>query len=200
MAKNEWKGGALLAPLPPTMVSCAMPDGKPNIITVAWTGILATHPPKTYISVRPQRYSYPIIRDSGEFVINLPSAEMIRAADLCGMKTGRKIDKFAVCRLTPEPLDGFVAPAIAEAPLSIFCRVDEIIPLGTHDMFLASIERVLVDNSLLDADGALHMERASLAAYAHGDYFALGKKLGTFGFSVAKKKKRGAPPRPASKK
>ena len=199
MAKLKWKGGALVAPVPPAMISCMGADGKPNIITVAWTGILCTHPPKTYISVRPARHSYPIIKESGEFVINLTTKELVRAADFCGMKTGKKVDKFKECKLTPhfdENFEGFSCPSIAESPMSLYCKVTDIVPLGSHDMFIADIEGISVDEKLLDASGKLCLDKAGLAAFAHGEYFELGKKLGTFGFSVAKKKK---PHNPAKK-
>ncbi len=187
MSKIEWKGGALLAPLPPTMVSCGTAE-KPNIITVAWTGIVNTKPPKTYISVRPERFSYDLIRDSGEFCINLTPSNLVRAADWCGAYTGRKVDKFKKCRLTAEYTDGFACPMIAESPVSLMCRVTEVIPLGTHDLFLADIESVFVDESLMNESGKLCLSRAHLAALAHGEYFALGRRIGTFGFSVKKKK------------
>ena len=194
MAKISWKGGALIAPLPPVMVSCGTGDKK-NIITVAWTGIINTVPPKTYISVRPSRHSYGIIRDSGEFVINLTPTSLVRAADYAGMYTGAKKDKFAELSLTAEDCENVSCPAIAQCPLSLECKVSEIIPLGTHDMFLADIVGVRVDEGLLDKNGRLCIERADLAAYAHGEYFALGRKLGKFGFSAAKKKKKKSPPR-----
>ena len=189
MAKIEWRGGALLAPLPPAMVSCGTQEAS-NIITVAWTGILNTVPPKTYISVRPRRHSYSIIRESGEFVINLTTEELVRAADYCGMYTGAKVDKFEKCGLTREAVPGFSAPMIAESLLSLACRVTDCVSLGSHDMFMADIVSVHVDESLIGAEGKLHLERAHLAAYAHGEYFGLGKKLGWFGFSAVKKKKK----------
>lgn len=188
MAKIQWKGSTLLAPLPPIMVSCGTVE-QPNIITVAWTGIINTQPPRTYISVRPNRYSYPIIKESGEFTLNLTTADLIRAADFCGMYTGAKVDKFARCNLTPQAGVALSCPSILESPLSLECRVTQIIPLGTHDMFLADIVSVLADDSLLDEGGKLCLERAHLAAFAHGEYFALGKKLGAFGFSAVKKHK-----------
>ena len=193
MAKIKWKGGALIAPVPPAMISCMGSDGKPNIITVAWTGILSTHPPKTYISVRPSRHSYELIKESGEFVINLTSKELTRAADLCGMKTGKKIDKFKECHLTAEFDENFTefsCPSIAESPMSIYCKVDQIIPLGSHDMFIADIVGIGVDERLIDEKGKLCLDKAGLTAFAHGEYFELGKKIGAFGFSVAKKKKK----------
>lgn len=194
MAKVSWKGGALIAPLPPVMVSCGRDDNK-NIVTVAWTGIINTIPPKTYISLRPSRHSYGIIKESGEFVINLTPASLVRAADFSGMYTGAKKDKFKECALTPEECEHVTCPAIAECPLSLECKVSEVIPLGTHDMFLADIVGVRVDESLLDKNGKLCIERADLAAYAHGEYFALGKKLGKFGFSAVKKKKKKSAPK-----
>ena len=187
MSKIAWKGGALLGPLPPVMVSCG--DGeRDNIITVAWTGITCTHPPKTYISIRPSRHSYPIIKASGEFVINLAPAALVRSIDYCGIYTGAKVDKFAKCKLTREPAQVVKCPMIAEAPLSLECRVTDILPLGSHDMFLADIVAVNVDEALLDEKGALRLSRAGLAAFAHGEYFELGRRIGKFGFSAAKKK------------
>lgn len=187
MSKIAWKGGALLGPLPPVMVSCG--DGeRDNIITVAWTGITCTHPPKTYISIRPSRHSYPIIKASGEFVINLAPAALVRSVDYCGIYTGAKVDKFAKCKLTREPAQVVKCPMIAEAPLSLECRVTDILPLGSHDMFLADIVAVNVDEALLDEKGALRLSRAGLAAFAHGEYFELGRRIGKFGFSAAKKK------------
>lgn len=193
MSKVAWKGGALLGPLPPVMVSCG--DGEhDNIITVAWTGILSTHPPKTYISIRPSRHSYPIIRETGEFVINLATAPLIRAVDYCGIYTGAKVDKFARCGLHREAAQAVRCPLIAESPLSLECRVTDVIPLGSHDMFMADIAAVDVDESLLDERGALQLSRAGLAAFAHGEYFALGARIGKFGFSAAKKR-GGHPPK-----
>lgn len=188
MAKIKWRGGALLGPVPPVMVSCGDME-KSNIVTVAWTGILNTIPPKTYISLRSSRYSYEIIKEKREFVINLTTAELIRAADSCGVYTGRKVDKFAKYSLTKA--EGFEvgAPVIAECPLSLECKVTDIVPLGSHDMFIADIVAVDVDEALLDKEGKLHLDRAHLAAFAHGEYFELGKRIGTFGFSVKKKKK-----------
>lgn len=193
MAKQCWRGGALIAPVPPVMVSCGTPEA-PNIITIAWTGITNTVPPKTYISVRPQRHSHALIRESGEFVINLASADMIRAVDYCGIYTGAKVNKFERCHLTPAPATAVSCPMIAQSPLSLECRVTDIIPLGSHDMFLADILHVHVDETLLDEQGKLHLERAHLAAFAHGEYFELGRKIGTFGFSAAKKHKRAPAP------
>lgn len=186
MEKVVWKGGALLAPVPPVMVSCG-PAERPNIITVGWTGITNTIPPKTYISLRPERYSAPLIRESGVFVINLTNSPLVKAADFCGVRSGKNVDKFAEMKLTAKPGPATGCPMIAESPLSMECRVTDIIPMGSHDMFLADIVSVLVDSAYLDKAGKLHLDRCGLAAYAHGEYFELGRKLGSFGFSVRKK-------------
>lgn len=189
MAKVTWRGGALIAPVPPAMISCGTME-ESNIITVAWTGILGTVPPKTYISVRPRRHSYNIIKERGEFVINLTTEALIHAADYCGMYTGAKVDKFTACNLTKEEVPDFSCPMIAEAPLSLACRVTDVIPMGSHDMFIADVVSVHVDESLIDESGKLRLEKAQLAAFAHGEYYGLGKKLGWFGFSAVKKKKK----------
>ena len=188
MSKIKWKGGALIAPVPPVMVSCGDMENS-NIITVAWTGIVNTVPPKTYISVRPLRHSYKMIKESGEFVINLTPARLIKTADYCGIYTGAKVDKFKKCSLHQEEAQEVSCPVIAESPLSLECKVTDIISLGTHDMFLADIVAVDVDEELIDKNGKLDLARAGLAAFAHGEYFELGKKIGKFGFSAVKKKK-----------
>lgn len=186
MAKVSWKAGAMLSPVPPVLVSCS--DGeRDNLITVGWTGIICTEPAKTYISLRPERYSYEIISKSREFIINLPSSHIIRSIDFCGVRSGRKLDKFKECRLTREKATQVACPAVAESPISIECRVTDIIKLGTHDMFMADIIAVNVDERYIDEKGKLRIEQCSLAAYAHGSYFALGKKIGSFGYSVKKK-------------
>ncbi len=186
MEKQNWSGGALLAPVPPVLVTCGTME-NPNILTVGWTGIINTIPPKTYISIRPERYSYTKIRDSGEFVINLSTTALVRAVDFCGVRSGRQIDKFAATGLTPLPASKLKCPLLAQSPLSLECRIFEQIDLGSHSMFLADIVAVDVDKSLIDHSGKLHLDRAQLLAYAHGEYFSLGEKLGTFGFSVRKK-------------
>ena len=191
MAKQIWKGGALLAPLPAVLITSGDMENS-NIATVAWTGIVNTIPPKTYISLRKSRYSYELIEKSREFVINLTTAEMVRKVDYCGIFTGRKVDKFQKCGFTKEAASAVAAPLIGESPLSLECRVTDMTELGTHVMLLAAILATDVDDALIDAGGKLDLSRAHLAAYAHGEYFALGKKLGTFGFS-AKKKKSGKP-------
>ena len=190
MARINWRGGAMLAPVPPALVTVGTADA-PNIITVAWTGILATTPPKTYISVRPTRHSHQLLTAHPFFVINLCTESLARAADFCGMYTGAKVDKFAKNGLTPIPSSVIDVPSIAESPLSLECRVSERVSLGSHDMFVADIVGVTVEESLLDRGGKLHLERASLCAYAHGAYFALGRRLGVFGFSARKKGRQG---------
>ena len=188
MSKQVWKPGTMVSPVPPVMVSCGSLE-KPNILTIAWTGIVNTIPAMTYISVRPERYSYPLIKESGEFVINLTTRNLTWAADYCGVKSGADTDKFAACKLTPEAASQVGAPLIKESPVNIECRVKQVIPLGSHDMFLAQIVAVNVDEALVDQSGKLHLDKSGLVAYSHGEYFALGEKLGTFGYSVRKKPK-----------
>ena len=198
MAKLQWKPGTLLAPAPPALVSCGTME-EHNVLTAAWTGIVNSEPPMTYVSIRPQRHSHSIIQEKGEFVINLPTEAIVKATDLCGVKSGRDVDKFALAGLTAEPSNLVAAPGIAECPISLECKVREVTHLGSHDMFLADIVAVDVDPKYVDEKGALHMEKAGLLAYAHGAYFGLGKQLGTFGFSVRKKPlKKGR--KPAKKK
>lgn len=186
MGKVKFRGGAMLAPTPPVMVSSGTAE-QANILTIAWTGILNTIPPKTYISVRPSRHSHSIIKESGEFVINLTPSTLVRAADYCGTYTGARVDKFKKCNLTKLSVDEVTAPLIAECPLSLCCRVTDVVPLGSHDMFIADIVAVYANEDLLDSKGKLHLSKAGLCAYAHGEYFALGKRIGTFGFSAKKK-------------
>ena len=188
MAKIKWRGGALTAPVPPAMVTVGEGD-EANIITVAWTGIVNTVPPKTYISVRPTRHSYGLLKKTGEFCVNLTPAKLVKAADFCGMYTGKKVDKFAKCGLTKGKATEVACPIIEECPLTLECKVTDVLELGSHHMFLADIVAVDVDESLVDDKGKLRLDKAGLAAYAHGEYFELGKKLGAFGFSAKKKKK-----------
>ena len=179
--------GALTAPLPPVMVTVGNEE-KSNVLTVGWTGILATVPPKTYVSVRPSRYSYNLLKESGEFVINLAPASLAREVDFVGIYTGAKMDKFEKCHLTRAKSDKVSAPTIAECPIALECRVTEVIPMGSHDVFVADILGVSCHDELFDESGRLCIERANLLAYAHGEYFSLGEKLGKFGFSTARKK------------
>ena len=193
MAKRSLKAGALLAPLPPALVTVS--DGeRDNVLTVGWTGILATHPATTYVSVRPTRHSHEMLLKTGEFVIHLPPASLAKQVDYCGTFTGKKVDKFLKCNFTKEPSDTVAPPRIAECPVALECRVKERIPLGSHDMFLAEILSVAVDEDLFDEKGKIHMERADLLAYVHGEYFTLGRRVGAFGFSAVKKKKKGPNP------
>lgn len=196
MSKIKWKPATLLAPVPAALVTCGTME-EPNALTIAWTGIICSNPPMTYVSVRPERYSHHMIKESGEFVINLTTGSMIRAVDLCGVKSGRDGDKLAAADLAVEPGNEVSCPVISKSPLALECRVTEVKSLGSHDMFLAEIVCVDVDESLLDEQGRLHLEKAGLAAYSHGDYYALGKKIGQFGFSV--KKKRAKQERPKRK-
>ncbi|MEF9983508.1 MAG: flavin reductase family protein [Oscillospiraceae bacterium] len=186
MEKVFWEGGTLVAPVPPTMVSCGTME-ESNILTIAWTGIINSNPPMTYISVRPERYSFDIIKKAGEFVINLPCENVVTACDWCGVKSGRDVDKFKEMGLTKVKGEKVDAPIIAQCPLNIECKVKDIVELGSHHMFIAEIVGVDVDKSLIDAEGKLHLDKGNLLAYAHGTYYTLGKSLGTFGFSVRKK-------------
>lgn len=184
--RKTLKAGTLIAPLPAVMVSCGTAE-KPNVLTVAWTGIINTRPPMTYISVRPERHSYGIIKESGEFVINLTTSKMVRETDFCGVKSGKDMDKIRKCGLHTEPSCKVSAPTVSESPLSLECRVKEIRQLGSHDMFLAEILSVSVDGRYIDSKGKINLNQSGLMAYAHGEYFALGRKLGSFGYSIKKK-------------
>lgn len=187
MEKVSWKGGTLLSPVPAVLVSCGTME-KPNALTIAWTGITCSDPPRTYISVRPERHSYDIIKKSGEFVINMMPSSFVRQVDYCGIKSGKTEDKLAKNRLVPQECTNISAPQIAQSPITLECKVYDIIPQGSHDMFLADILSVNIDKELLDERGRLKIEKAGLMTYAHGTYFALGKKIGTFGFSVKPKR------------
>lgn len=188
MSKTVWKPGTLLAPVPLAMVTCGSMEA-PNIITVAWTGIINSNPAMTYISVRPSRYSHKLISESGEFAVNMTTSALVRAADFCGVKSGETVDKFSKMHLTAVPASMISAPLIEQSPVSLECRVTEIRPLGSHDMFFAEILCVDVDDQYIDEKGKLALQKCSLAAYSHGEYFALGKRLGSFGYSVKKKRK-----------
>lgn len=188
MSRQFWKPGNMLYPLPCAMVTVQRPGEKPNIITIAWTGTVCTDPAMVYISVRPSRYSYDIIKETGEFVINLTTDELVRAADYCGVKSGRDVDKFKACGLTPIPSKEVSVPAIAESPVAIECKVEKFLPLGSHDMFLAKVLTVSIDDKYMDEKGKFHLNRSGIIAYSHGEYFELGKRDGSFGYSVRKKK------------
>lgn len=189
LEKQTWKPSTLLAPLPPVMVSCGTME-KSNILTIAWTGIVNTAPAMTYISVRKQRHSYDIIKKSGEFVINITTKSLVRATDFCGVRSGVDIDKFKEMKLTKAPVSQLACPSIVESPLNLECKVKQIIELGSHDMFLAEIVAINVDPTLINSVGKLELDKAGLLAFAHGEYFELGKCIGTFGYSVKKKKKK----------
>lgn len=226
MARVNWKGSALLGPLPAVMVTCQRkvldaddsPDTRsseksgnsavseisdsaknerlrsfidpmaPNVFTAAWCGIIATHPPKLYVSIRPSRYSYKIIRESREFVVNLTPSALAKTCDYVGTVTGRCVDKFGKTGLSLVGSTVVACPTIAESPLSLECRVTDILPMGSHDMFIADIVAVTVDEMLLDESGKLHLDRAKLCAFAHGEYFELGRKIGKIGFGIEKKR------------
>ena len=188
MSKQIWKPGNMLYPLPAVMVSTADPDGNDNIITIAWTGTVCTNPPMTYISVRPGRHSYHMIKESGEFVINLTTERLMRAADFCGVRSGRDTDKWKQCGLTRKAAASLkYAPVIEESPVNIECQVVKIEELGSHHMFLARVEAVHADEAWMDENGRFDLNKALPVAYSHGEYYGLGRKLGTFGFSVRRK-------------
>lgn len=187
MKKQEWKPGNMLYPVPAVMVSCGREGEKPNIVTVAWTGTVCSDPVMVSISVRPERYSYDIIKETGEFVINLTTRELTRATDWCGVKSGRDVDKFAEMHLTAGSANHLkYAPIIVESPVNLECRVTEIQELGSHHMFLAEVAGVQVSEKFLDDTGKFELNATDLVAYSHGEYFVLGEKLGKFGYSVKK--------------
>jgi flavin reductase (DIM6/NTAB) family NADH-FMN oxidoreductase RutF len=187
--KVQWKPGTMVYPLPAVMVSCGSTPDDYNIITIAWTGTINTNPPMLYASIRPERHSYDIIKKTGEFVVNLTGEDLAYATDWCGVKSGRDFNKFKEMNLTPMAATQINCPMIAEAPINIECKVTQIIPLGSHDMFLAEVVNVHASAEFLDEKtGAFDMKKAKLIAYSHGNYYSLGKHLGRFGFSVKKKK------------
>lgn len=199
-ARERWKPGTLIYPLPAVLVSCGATPEEYNLLTVAWTGTVCTNPPMCSISLRPERHSYEIIRRTGAFVINLTTQALARATDWCGVRSGRDCDKFREAGLTPLPSDRVEAPLVAESPVNIECRVRQRLPLGSHDLFLAEVVGVQVDPAYMDpATGRFDLERAGLIAYSHGEYFALGRSLGRFGWSVRKKSRPAAESRPAGK-
>ena len=186
MAKQTWKPGNMLNPVPAVMVSVADKEGKNNIITIAWAGTICTNPPMVSISVRPERYSYHMIEETGEFVINLTTEELVKACDYCGVTSGKNVDKFKEMKLTKEKANFVNCPAIKESPVSIECKVKEIKELGSHHMFIAEVLAVNADEKYMDETGRFCLEKANLIAYSHGQYYELGKNLGKFGFSVKK--------------
>lgn len=189
MSKTMWKPGTFIYPIPAVMVSCGDME-KSNIITVAWTGILNTNPAMVYISVRPERYSYNLIKEQGEFVINLTNKELTRATDWCGCRTGRKFDKFKEMNLHKEKANFVKCPMIKESPVSIECKVKEIKELGSHHMFIADVLAINADEKYIDEKGAFDISKCDLISYANGGYYTQGKKIGKFGYSVQKKKRK----------
>lgn len=187
MGKQHWKPGNMLNPVPAVMVSVTDKEGKSNIITVAWAGTVCTNPPMVSISVRPSRYSYQILEGTGEFVINLTNESLVKACDYCGVVSGRDVDKFAKTGLTPIPMEHVHAMGIDESPVNMECKITEKRELGSHTMFIAEVVGVTVDDQYMDETGKFHINESGLVMYSHGEYFALGKKLGKFGYSVKKK-------------
>lgn len=188
MSKVMWKPGTFVYPIPAVMVSCGNME-KSNIITVAWTGILNTNPAMVYISIRPERHSYDLIKETGEFAINLTNRELAYATDWCGVKTGSKVDKFKEMSLTKEEAKLIACPLIKESPVSIECKVKEIRELGSHHMFVAEVLSIDADEKYIDEKGAFDISKCDLIAYSNGNYYSLGEKIGKFGYSVEKKKK-----------
>lgn len=188
MAKDIWKPGTVLYPVPAVMVSCGTMEEESNIITIAWTGTVNSDPPMTYISIRPERHSYQIIKSSGEFVINLTNESLVKACDFCGVRSGSNMDKFEQMQLTKAKASKLNAPLIYESPVNIECKVKQIIPLGSHDMFLAEVVAVNVSDEYYDKTGKFHFDNTNPICYSHGQYYSLGKNLGKFGFSVKKSK------------
>ena len=196
MAKEVWKPGNMLYPIPAVMVSCGREGETPNIVTVAWAGNICSSPAMLSISVRKERHSYDIIKETGEFVVNLTSRDLVKQTDWCGVRSGKDYDKFKEMNLTPQKSQKVSCPGIAESPVNIECKVHSVVELGSHDMFIAEVLCVTVDDRFLDDKGRFDLQKADLVAYSHGEYFALGEKLGKFGYSVAKKtgKKSGKKP------
>ncbi|MBO8437726.1 MAG: flavin reductase family protein [Bacteroidetes bacterium] len=191
MAHQVWKPGTMIYPLPAVLVSCGGDENEYNLFTASWVGTICTDPAMCYVSIRPERFSHGIIKRNGAFVLNLTTERMARAVDWCGVRSGADFDKWKESGLTPVPAPSVKAPYIKESPLCIECRVKEILPLGSHDMFMANVANVLADESFIDPDtNRFMLERAGLIAYSHGHYYSLGKELGRFGWSVMKKKKK----------
>ena len=190
MGKQSWKPGNMLYPVPAVMVSCKKAGERPNIITVAWAGTVCSDPAMVSISVRPERFSHDIIKDSGEFVINLVTERLAKSCDWCGVKSGRDVDKFREMHLTEYVSEFMDIPAIAESPVNIYCKVVKMEQLGSHDMFIGEVKGVTVDDSYMDEKGRFALEKCGLITYSHGEYYALGRKLGKFGYSVSKKQRK----------
>ncbi len=189
MAKEIWKPGNMLYPLPAVLVSCAGRDGRDNLVTVAWTGTVCTNPPMVYISLRPSRYSYQLIRETGEFVINLTTEGLAETADWCGVKSGRDVDKWQERKLTRGAASTVSVPIVEESPVNIECRVNQVLELGSHHMFLAEVTAVQVSDEYMDGGGTFRLSQAHPLVYSHGEYYSMGKWQGKFGYSVKKGKK-----------
>lgn len=193
MTRQYWRASNMLNPVPAVMVSCADKEGRANVMTAAWAGTICSDPVMVSVSIRKERYSHQIIKDTKEFVINLTTASLAKATDYVGVRSGRDIDKFALegdLRLTKQPSKCVKAPSILESPVCLECKVKDIIELGTHDMFIGEVVCTSVDDAYLDENGRLDLQKADLVAYSHGEYYRLGKKIGKFGFSVQKKKRK----------
>lgn len=188
--KVLWKPGNMLYPLPVVMVSCQREGEKPNIITAAWAGTICSSPVMLSVSIRPERYSHKIIKETGEFVVNLVTKDLVFATDYCGVKSGRDVDKFKEMNLTPYGSKNIKAPGIKESPVNLECKVVDIRELGSHDLFIAEVAGVTVDSRYMDEKEKFHLNQSGLVTYSHGEYFELGKKLGSFGYSVKKPEKK----------
>lgn len=187
MAKQKWKAGNMVYPLPAVLVSCGDKEGNVNLMTAAWTGTICSEPPMVYVSIRKERYSHHMIKETGEYVINLTTEKLAEATDFCGVRSGRDMDKFKEMKLTPVKGELQYAPMVAESPVSIECKVTEVMELGSHDMFIAEVTAVYVDEQYMDAKGTFRLEKAEPLVYSHGQYYGVGKHLGGFGYAVRKK-------------
>ena len=187
MAKQKWKAGNMVYPLPAVLVSCGDKEGNVNLMTAAWTGTICSEPPMVYVSIRKERYSHHMIKETGEYVINLTTEKLAEPTDFCGVRSGRDMDKFKEMKLTPVKGELQYAPMVAESPVSIECKVTEVMELGSHDMFIAEVTAVYVDEQYMDAKGTFHLEKAEPLVYSHGQYYGVGKHLGGFGYAVRKK-------------
>lgn len=190
MSKQTWKPGNMIYPLPAVLVTCRGKDGQENVFTVAWTGTVCTNPPMAYISVRPSRYSFDLIKETGEFVINLTTEDMDFATDFCGVQSGRDVDKFKKCNLHTEEAEQVNVPMLVESPVNIECKVREIHEYGSHHMFVADVLAVHADETYMDEKGKFDLEKARLLAYSHGTYYGLTSPKGTFGYSIKKEGKK----------
>lgn len=187
MAKQKWKPGNMVYPLPAVLVSCGDKEGNLNLMTAAWTGTICSDPPMVYVSIRKERHSHHMIRETGEYVINLTTEKLARATDFCGVRSGRDMDKFKEMQLTPVHGELKYAPMVEESPVSIECQVTQVVELGSHDMFMAKVTAVYVDETYMDGKGTFHLEKAEPLVYSHGQYYGIGKHIGGFGYAVRKK-------------